>query len=71
MMISLTYLGHGDSLGTVNRGGDGFTDSSHSDKKSLLPLFTSVGATFFFYEQLSILEDPIGVTGIRWFAHSF
>lgn len=29
---ALTGRGHGDSLGTVNGGGDGFTDSSRSDK---------------------------------------
>jgi hypothetical protein len=39
VMISLTERGHGDSLGTVNGGGDGFTDSSRSHGKSLLPLF--------------------------------
>ena len=55
LLIPLTGRGHGDILGTVNGGGDGFTDSSYSDKESRLPLSIG-GATFFFYDQLGILE---------------
>ena len=54
-LISLTGRGHGDILGTLNGGGDGFTDSSHSDKESRLPLCIG-GATLCFYDQLGILE---------------
>jgi len=59
-MISLTGRGHGDILGTLNGSGDGFTDSSHSDKESRLPLCIG-GATFCFYNQLGILVDPIAL----------
>jgi len=56
-MISLTGRGHGDILGMLNGGGDGFPDSSYSDKESRLPLCIG-GATFCFYDQLGILEAP-------------
>jgi hypothetical protein len=52
LLISLTGRGHGDILGTLNGGGDGFTDSSHSDKESRLPL-VSVGRLFAFTINLA------------------
>lgn len=51
VMISLTGRVHADSLGTVNGGVDGFTDSSRSDKNSLTIMLQAkrlVDSTFNF-----------------------
>ena len=53
-VISLTGRGHGDSLGTVNGGVDGFTDSNRSHEKPLLPLVAGEAA-FCVCDQLANL----------------
>jgi|WetSurMetagenome_2_1015567.scaffolds.fasta_scaffold595095_2 hypothetical protein len=60
-MISLTRLGHGDSLGKVNGGGDVFTDYSRSHEKPLLPLCAG-GAAFCVSDlNLPTWKTPIPI----------